>query len=115
MLLPNEADLAWQVAAEITTHLTRDEKSAVYLTIGCDDILKAIVDMLTLAQNSRISLSNKTLGSITRWLDGYIGSAEEPVIRKLLTQIDVQTGWTPTSPIPSPTVTDRKPPVRSTG
>lgn len=115
MLLSNEADLAWQVAAEITPHLTRDEKSAVYPTIGCDDILKAIVDMLALAQNSRISLSNNTFGSIMRWLDGYIGSAEEPVIRKLLNQIDVQTGWTPTSPILSPAVVDRNPPVRSAG
>lgn len=115
MLLPNEADLAWQVATEITPHLTRDEKSAVYLTIGCDDNFEAIVDMLALAQSSRILLSHNTLGSVTRWLDGYIGSAEEPVIRKLLYQVEVQTAWMPTSPIPSPVLVDPKPPVRSAG
>jgi hypothetical protein len=82
--IPNDAELAWQLAAEVTEHLHRVDRMSIYLKIGCGDHYEAIVQMLELVRRHCLQLSAVIEACLRRWADGYANTACEPAIRDLL-------------------------------
>jgi hypothetical protein len=79
--IPNDGELAWQLAAEVTEHLREVDRVSIYLKIGCGDHYEAIVQMLELVSRHRMRLSAAIEACLRRWADGYADTACEPAIR----------------------------------
>jgi hypothetical protein len=82
--IPNEGELAWQLAAEVTPSLDDEDKTSVYLKLGCGDHFEAIVEVLTLGQRRDLVLSRQLVTLIERWQLGYVGSDCEAAVSSLL-------------------------------
>jgi hypothetical protein len=82
--IPNDGELAWQLAAEVTGHLRDVDRVSIYLKIGCGDHYEAIVQMLELVGRLRMRLPAAVEACLDRWADGYADTACEPAIRGLL-------------------------------
>ena len=48
--IPNDGELAWHLANEITQYMSRSDRISVYVKLGCGDNFDAIVQILTLVQ-----------------------------------------------------------------
>lgn len=90
VLALNDGEIAWRIAAEVTDRLSHREKSAVYLTLGCGENHQAIVQILTIARRDGIVLSEGIWDQLSRWLEGYAGTADEPALRDLLRRSALQ-------------------------
>lgn len=82
----NDGEIAWQIAAEITDRCSRRDKAAIYLTLGCGDNFDAIVQMLAVVRRDAVALSDGLKARLSRWLEGYAGTAHEAPLRMLLTE-----------------------------
>jgi hypothetical protein len=82
--IPNDGELAWRLAAEITGQLRDVDRVSIYLKIGCGDHYEAIVQMLELVSRHRMQLSASTEACLPRWAGGYADTAYEHAIRGLL-------------------------------
>jgi len=82
--IPNDSELAWQLAAEVTGHLRNADRVSIYLKIGCGDHYEAIVQMLELVRRHCMQLSAAIEARLRRWADGYVDTDREPAIRGLL-------------------------------
>jgi hypothetical protein len=82
--IPNDGELAWQLAAEVTGHLRDVDRASIYLKIGCGDHYEAIIQMLELVGRRRMRLPAAIEACLGRWADGYADTACEPAIRGLL-------------------------------
>jgi hypothetical protein len=88
--IPNEGELAWQLAGEVTPSLHRAEKTLLYLLLGCGNHFEAIVHVLTVARSRSLVLSKDLLALVERWQRGYVGSGNESTVCGLLTPLERQ-------------------------
>jgi hypothetical protein len=86
----SEADMAWLLADAADVYLSGYERTMAFIELGSGEHYLAIERILTAAMSSRMILPMAVLDGLTRWLDGYAGSPEEPQLRTMLAEIRAQ-------------------------
>jgi hypothetical protein len=84
------ADMAWLLADAAAVYLTGYERTMAFVELGSGENYLAIERILNAAMSSRMTLPVPVFDGLTRWLDGYAGSPEEPQLRTMLTEIQSQ-------------------------
>ena len=83
----SDADMAWFLAVAADVCLTGHQRTMTFVELGCGEYHLAIERILNAVMAGRMTLSLSTFDRLTRWLDGYLGSPEEPRLRTMLTRI----------------------------
>jgi hypothetical protein len=86
----SDADMAWLLAIAADMCLTGHERTMAFVELGCGEHHLAIERILNVVMSSRMVLPVAIFDRLTRWLDGYAGSHEEPRLRTLLDEIRVR-------------------------
>lgn len=86
----SEADMAWLLADAADVYLTGSERTMAFVELGSGENYLAIVRILSAAMSRRMTLPMVVFDGLTRWLDGYAGSPEEPLLRTILAEIRAQ-------------------------
>jgi hypothetical protein len=71
MLRVTESQLAWELADRIGTRLSPEERTAVFVDIGCGDFLNAIDRILHIAVQKQHSLPAMSLERLHSWSRVY--------------------------------------------
>jgi hypothetical protein len=82
--------MAWLLADAANVYLTGCERTMTFVELGSGENHLAIDRILNAVMSSRMTLPLAVFDRLTRWLDGYAGSPEEPQLRTLLTEIRAQ-------------------------
>lgn len=82
-----DVDMAWLLADAAGECLTGHERTITFVELGCQDYLPVIKRILNAVLACRMTLPERVIDALSRWLDGYVGSAEEPELRTLLAEI----------------------------
>ena len=70
--------------------LTGHERTMTFVELGSGENHLAIERILNAVMSSRMTLPVAVFDRLTRWLDGYAGSPEEPRLRTMLAEIRAQ-------------------------
>ncbi|MEE3750835.1 tryptophanase [Mycobacterium intracellulare] len=79
--------MAWLLADVANPCLTEDERSMVFIELGCGENHRAIERILAVVVQNRLPLPAALLDMLTNWLHQYAGSPEEPRLRALVADI----------------------------
>lgn len=82
--------MGWLLVIAADVCLTGDERTMTFVELGCGESYLAISRALGAVMSSRTALPVAILDRLTRWLDGYTGSPEEPRLRAMLGEIRAQ-------------------------
>jgi hypothetical protein len=82
--------MAWMLADTADVCLTGHERTMIFVELGCGEHHLAIERILNAIISSRMMLPGALFDRLTRWLDGYAGSPEEPQLRTMLAEIRAQ-------------------------
>jgi hypothetical protein len=85
-----DANMAWLLAIAADVCLTGHERTMTFVELGCGENHLAIERILNAVRSSRTALPVAIFDRLTRWLDGYAGSPEEPRLRTMLAEIRAQ-------------------------
>ena len=86
----SDANMAWLLADAADVCLTGHERTMAFVELGCGEDHLAIERILNAVVSSRMALSVEIFDRLTRWLDAYANSPEEPHLRTMLAQIRPQ-------------------------
>jgi hypothetical protein len=86
----SDANMAWLLADAADVCLTGYERTMAFVELGSGEGHLAIERMLNAVMSSRMALPVAVFDRLTRWLDGYAGSTEEPQLRTMLAEIRAQ-------------------------
>jgi hypothetical protein len=86
----SDANMAWLLADAADACLTGHERTMAFVELGCGETNLAIERILNAVISSRMMLPVAIFDRLTRWLDGYAGSPEEPRLRTMLAEIREQ-------------------------
>jgi hypothetical protein len=86
----SDANMAWLLADAADVCLTGYERIMTFVELGSGENHLAIERMLNVVMSSRMTLPVAVFDRLTRWLDGYAGSPEEPQLRTMLAEIRAQ-------------------------
>ena len=95
---PDDAALAWELAATARPYLSRVDADGIYISLGIGETFAAIDALITAIAGNHISLSVDLLATTASWLDCHLGQDAEPRLRHLLTEV---TAGTPQQEIPT--------------
>jgi len=84
---PDDAALAWALAATAHPHLSRIDADPIYIALGIGETFAAIDALLTVLARNHIPLSAELGATAASWLDCYLGQDAEPRLRQLLAEI----------------------------
>jgi hypothetical protein len=79
--------MAWLLAIAADVCLTGHERTMTFVELGCGENHLAIERILNAVMSSRMTLPVAIFDRLTRWLDGYADSPEEPRLRTMLAEI----------------------------
>jgi hypothetical protein len=82
--------MAWLLAIAADVCLTGDDRTMTFVELGSGENHLAIERILNAAMSSRTALPVAILDKLTRWLDGHVGSSEEPRLRAMLGEVRAQ-------------------------
>jgi hypothetical protein len=88
--MTSDANMAWLLAIAADVCLTGHERTMTFVELGCGENHLAIERILNAVMSSRMALPVAIFDRLTRWLDGYAGSPEEPRLRTMLADIRAQ-------------------------
>ncbi len=88
--ITSDANMAWLLAIATDVCLTGHERTMTFVELGCGENHLAIERILNAVLSSRMALPVAIFDRLTRWLDGYVGSTEEPRLRTMLGEIRAQ-------------------------
>jgi hypothetical protein len=86
----SDANMAWLLADAADVCLIGHERTMAFVELGCGEHHLAVERILNAVVSSRMMLPVWIFDRLTRWLDGYVGSPEEPRLRAMLAEIQVQ-------------------------
>lgn len=86
----SDADMAWSLVDAVRSRLTGFERTIVFVELGSGEHHLVIRRILTALLVTGMTLPEATLSELSRWLDGYVGSPEEPRLRTVLAVIRLQ-------------------------
>jgi hypothetical protein len=84
---PDDAALAWELAAAAHPHLSRSEADRIYIAIGIGETFTAIDALITAIARDRITLGEELVATVASWLDCYLGQDAEPRLRQLIAEV----------------------------
>jgi hypothetical protein len=79
--MTSDANMAWLLAIAADVCLTGHERTMTFVELGCGENHLAIERILNSVKSSRMTLPVAIFDRLTRRLDGYVGSPEEPRLR----------------------------------
>jgi len=82
--------MAWLLAIAADVCLTGHERTMTFVELGCGENHLAIERILNAVMSNRMMLPVAIFDRLTRWLDGYAGSPEEPQLRTMLAEVRAQ-------------------------
>ena len=82
--------MAWMLADAANVCLTGHERTMTFVELGCGENHLAIDRILNAVMSNRMMLPVAIFDGLTRWLDGYAGSPEEPQLRTILAEVRAQ-------------------------
>jgi hypothetical protein len=85
--MTSDANMAWFLAVAADVCLTGHQRTMTFVELGCGEYHLAIERILNAIMSSRMTLSVAIFDRLTRWLDGYAGSLEEPRLRTMFAEI----------------------------
>jgi len=88
--MTSDANMAWLLAIAADVCLTGHERTMTFVELGCGENHLAIKRILSAVTSRRMTLPVAIFDRLTRWLDGYVGSPEEPPLRTMLSEIRAQ-------------------------
>jgi hypothetical protein len=106
----SDANMAWMLADAADGCLTGHERTMTFVELGCGEHHLAIERILNAVMSSRMMVPVAIFDRLTRWLDGYAGSPEEPQLRTMLAEVWAQQF----EPVPSPNQRAQRDDVRRT-
>ena len=83
----SDANMAWMLADAANVCLTGHERTMTFVELGCGEHHLAIERILNVVKSNRLMLPVAIFDWLTRWLDGYAGSPEEPRLRAMLAEV----------------------------
>jgi hypothetical protein len=83
----SDADMAWLLTIAADAWLTGHQRTMTFVELGCGEHYLAIERVLNVVMSRRMTLSMAVIDRLARWLDGYLGSPEEPRLRAMLGEI----------------------------
>ena len=86
----SDANMAWLLADAADVCLTGYQRTMTYIELGSGENHLAIERILNAVMSSGMTLPGAIFDTLTRWLDGYAGSPEEPQLRTTLAEIRAQ-------------------------
>jgi hypothetical protein len=86
----SDASVAWMLADAADAGLTGYERTMTFVELGAGEDHLAIERILNVFLSRRMTLPLAVFDRLTRWLDGYAGSSEEPRLRTMLAEIWAQ-------------------------
>ncbi|MHA0290033.1 tryptophanase [Mycobacteroides abscessus subsp. abscessus] len=84
---PDDAALAWELAATAHPYLSRVDADRIYITLGIGETFAAIEALITAIARNQIPLNHDLVATTASWLDCYRGQSAEPRLRQLLTEV----------------------------
>ncbi|WP_197740049.1 hypothetical protein [Mycolicibacterium sp. P9-64] len=90
LLTVSDADMAWVLADAADTCLMGYERTMTFVELGCREHHLAIERILNAVLSSGMVLPVAIFDGLTRWLDGYVGSPEEPYLRTMVADVRTQ-------------------------
>jgi hypothetical protein len=85
--MTSDPNVAWFLAVAADVCLTGHQRTMTFVELGCGEYHLAIERILNSVMSSGMTLSVAIFDKLTRWLDGYLGSLEEPRLRTMLGEI----------------------------
>jgi hypothetical protein len=82
--------MAWMLADAADTCLMGHERTMTFVELGSREHHLAIERILNAVVSTRMALPLAIFDRLTRWLDGYVGSPEEPHLRSLAADVRAQ-------------------------
>jgi hypothetical protein len=92
----SDANVAWMLVDAANACLTGHERTMTFVELGCGEDHLAIQRILNAVTSNRMMLPVAIFDRLTRWLDSYACSPEEPQMRAILADARAQ----PFVPIP---------------
>ncbi len=86
----SDEDMAWSLVDAVKSCLTDYERTVVFVELGCGEGYLVIKRIITVLLATRMTLPEAILWKLSRWLNGYAGSPEEPQLRMMLDVIRLQ-------------------------
>jgi hypothetical protein len=96
--MTSDATMAWLLVVAADECLSGHQRTMTFIELGCGEHRLAIDRILYSVMSSRMTLSETMSDELTRWLDGYVGSLEEPRLRTTLAVIRARES----EPVPLP-------------
>ncbi|MDP7733094.1 tryptophanase [Mycobacterium sp. TY813] len=88
--MDSDAGMAWLLADAAEPCLTGDQRTMVFVELGGGENHLAIERILRVVVADGFPLSIAVLAALTEWLDLYVGSPEERLLRGLVSQVRAQ-------------------------
>jgi hypothetical protein len=85
--MTSDASVAWQLADAASLCLTGDERTMIFVQLGCGENHLAAKRILAVVVREAFPLPATLLTTLTTWLDRYVGTPEEPRVRALIARV----------------------------
>jgi len=85
--MTSDTSVAWQLADAASPCLTGEERTMIFVQLGCGDNHLAAERILAVVVREGFPLPAGLLTTLTTWLDLYVGTREERRLRALIARI----------------------------
>jgi hypothetical protein len=85
--MTSDASVAWQLADAASPCLTGEERTMIFVQLGCGENHLAAERILAVVVRECFPLPATLLTTLTNWLDLYVGTREERRLRALIARI----------------------------
>jgi hypothetical protein len=85
--MTSDASVAWQLADAASPCLIGEERTTVFVQLGCGENHLAAERILAVMVREGFPLPAELLTTLTTWLDLYVGTREERRLRALIARI----------------------------
>jgi hypothetical protein len=83
----SDTKMSWMLVDAANGCLTGYQRTMTFVELGAGEDHLAITRILNAVVSTRITLPTAVFDGLARWLEGYVGSADEPQLRTLLAEI----------------------------
>jgi len=83
----SDADMAWLLAIAADRCLKGHERTMTFVELGSGEYQRAIERIMVAVGTFRMALPTAVFDKLGNWLDGYVGSFDEPRLRTLLAEV----------------------------
>ena len=85
--MTSDARVVWQLADAASPCLTGDERTIIFVQLGCGENHLAAERILAAVVREGFPLPAALLTTLSTWLDLYVGTREERTLRALIARL----------------------------